>query len=137
MVIADHYDFSCWLIKYGSVSINGRLYQKDSLQNTDGLLLPLLWNHQHNDLPSVLGYALLANREDGIFAYCTLYDVPQKEIVINLINDEGSVSLSPYINQIEYDTKNITHGIIKEVSLVLKRFDPDPSYYPVMNREKN
>lgn len=129
----EHYDFSCWVIKYGHISILGKTYQKDSLKFCDGLIVPLFWNHEHNDFGSVLGHALLENREDGIFAYCTLNDTPCKKVTIQMIHDRGSVSLSPFIKQVKTNEKSITHGVIAEVSLVLARIDPDESYYPVMN----
>lgn len=133
--IKEHYDFSCWVIKYGCVSIYGKTYQKDSLKSSGGTIVPLLWNHQHNGPFNVLGHALLENRDDGIYAYCTLYDIlDQKDTVIQLIKDRGSVSLSPFIVQVEYDGNSIVHGIIREVSLVLCRIDPDESYYPVMKQ---
>lgn len=117
----EHYDFSCWVIKYGCISILGKTYQKDSLKSSDGLIVPLLWQHQHNDPMLVLGHALLENRDEGIYAYCTLSDNHTNEITIQLIRDRGSVSLSPYITQVKTDEKTITHGMIREVSLVLAR----------------
>lgn len=135
MSTQEYYDFSCWVIKYGCVSILGKTYQKDSLKSSDGLIVPLLWNHRHNDPGLVLGNALLENRDEGIYAYCTLFDNPANEVTIQLIQDRGSVSLSPYINQVKYDTKYITHGVIREVSLVMARIDPDESYYPVMKQD--
>ena len=135
MNIQEHYDFSCWVIKYGRVSINGKTYQKDSLKSSGDAMVPLIWNHQHNDPLSVIGHALLENREEGIFAYCTLSDTPDKETAIRLIEDRGSVSLSPYISQVKTNAKYITHGVIREVSLVLARIDPDESYYPVMKQD--
>lgn len=131
----EHYDFSCWVIKYGCISILGKTYQKDSLKSSDGLIVPLLWQHQHNDPMLVLGHALLENRDEGIYAYCTLSDNPTNEITIQLIRDRGSVSLSPFITQVKTDEKSITHGMIREVSLVLARIDPDESYYPVMKSD--
>lgn len=131
----ERYDFSCWVVKYGRISINGKTYQKDSLKNNAGMTVPLFWNHNHREPFMCLGYAHLENREDGIFAYCTLDDTAIKESVIQLIQNRGLVSLSPFITHVKTDEKSILHGLIREVSLVPARVDPDESYYPVMRIE--
>lgn len=131
----ERYDFSCWVVKYGRISINGKAYQKDSLKNNAGMTVPLFWNHNHSEPYMCLGYALLEHREDGVFAYCTLNDTAIKESVIQLIWNRGSVSLSPFITQVKTDEKSILYGIIREVSLVAARVDPDESYYPVIRIE--
>lgn len=130
-----NYDFSCWVIKYDGTKIYGRVYQKDSLKNEDNMIVPLLWNHIHDDPSMVLGSAILKHRDDGIYAYCTLHDIPVKEDAIKLIKDRGSVALSPFVNQLKYDGNIITHGIIREVSLVLERVDQNELYYPVLKEE--
>ena len=134
--IGEPSDFSCWVIRYGRMSIAGKKYQKDSLKNNAGIHVPLLWNHQHNDIASVLGHALLEGRDDGIYAYCKLSDAPINGMTIQLIQNIGSVSLSPYIANVKTDGNFITHGNIREVSLVRARVDPDESYYPIMRSEK-
>ena len=131
----EKYDFSCCVISYGRKSSNNRIYKNNCLKDNDGVIVPLIWNHHHNDLESILGTASLENRDEGIYAYCTLYNIPIKEIVVQMIQDRGSVSLSPFITHVEYDTKYITHGMIKEVSLVSARIDQDEIYYPVMGQE--
>lgn len=128
----EHFDFSCWVIKYSISSVRGMTYQRDSLKSSDGAIVPLLWNHNHVDSESLMGHALLEHREDGVYAYCTVNEFPVKEYVTQLIRDKGSVSLSPYITQAKFNEKLISHGIIKEVSLVLARVDPDEAYYPTM-----
>lgn len=126
------YDFSCWVIKYGTTSINGSTYRKDSLKDNDGILVPLCWNHQHYDVNSILGHAWLEHREEGIYVYCKLLDKPEKAVVAELIRDRGSVSISPCINRVKKVGKYITGGFIREVSLVPVRIDPDEAYYPVI-----
>lgn len=130
------HDFECWLLKYNGAIIYGRVYQKGAIKITDSLRVPLLWNHMHNDPTKVLGYAMLEEREEGIYVYGTLYDNAyynsKKETVIKLIHDRGSISVSPHVFQIKYDGNVITSGVIREVSLVPARIDPDESYYPVL-----
>ena len=129
------YDFSCWLLKYNGASVYGRVYQKGSIQVVENQIVPLCWNHRHYDPKNVLGHAMLENREEGIYVYGTFTDNSNKESIIQLIRDRGSVSVSPYVWKIKYDGKIIISGVIREVSLVPVRIDPDESYYPVLNKE--
>lgn len=131
------YDFSCWLIKYNGASIYGKVYQKGSIKLVDDQRIPLLWNHIHHDPNMVIGHVLLENREDGIYVYGTLSEGPCKEAALNLIRDRGSVATSPYVNKIKYDKNVIVSGVIREVSLVPERIDPDESYYPVLNEKED
>ena len=131
----EHYDFSCYVIKYGRVSICGKTYQTDSLIHNDGIKVPLYWNHQHFDTNPIFGHARLEARGDGIYAYCTLYEHPDIEAIKQLLRDRGSVSLSPYVTRVKTDGAFITGGTISEVSLVFARVDPDEAYYPVMKQD--
>ena len=133
----EHYDFSCWVVKYGRISINGKVYQKNSLANNDGMTVPLLWCHNHSDPEFVIGRALLENHEDGVFAYGILNDTPYKEAIVYAIQNRGSLSISPFINQVRTDEKSILYGVIREVSLVLDRVDPDEAYHPVLRVTTN
>ena len=128
-------DFSCWVIRYDQVSIFGKTYRKDSLKDNDKKIVPLLWDHNHIDPDSILGYALLENRAEGVYTYCTLNNVERRETAINLLKVPGTVSLSPYVTNVKYDKNFVVHGIIREVSLTPERLDPDELYYPVLNKE--
>lgn len=131
----ETWDFSCWVIKYLHSRINGRTYQTDSLKSSGDVVVPLLWNHDHSNPDSVIGNARLEHNNLGVYAYCTLNDSRYSETIMQLLQDKGTLSLSPYINHVKFDGKNIVHGLIAEVSLVMARIDPDEAYYPVMKKE--
>lgn len=125
------HDFSGWVIKYGKASINGLLYKQDSLASSDGITVPLLWNHNHNDSQSVLGRAYIENREEGVYVYCTLIDYAYSKFIEEIVRDGNSIYLSMYITQVKYSDKFVTHGYIKEISLTPMRIDPDDDYRPM------
>lgn len=131
------YDFSCWVIKYNGALVFNRIYQNGSISNSDGCVIPLLWDHRHDDPDMVLGRAVLENRDGGVYCYCTLYDTPLKTTTLDLIKDRGSVAISPFVNQIKCDGNTIVSGLIGEVSLVYARIDPDEDYYPVLKSEES
>lgn len=137
--IKNNCDFEGWVIKYGVKSINGRIYQKDSiLCDAKTKIVPLVWSHRHCDPEDMLGYALIENRDEGIYTYCKLIEcIERSDIVRQLINTRGSVSFSPFITQAKFDGDYIVGGNIREVSLVLTRVDPDEAYYPVPTTSDN
>lgn len=135
--IKEHCDFTCWVIKYGTKSINGKIYRKDAIRCENAAIVPLCWAHDHTDASAALGYALIEGRDEGIYMYGKLTeDLTKKNIVNDLIHTKGSVSVSPFITQVKFDGDYIVNGIIREVSLVSARVDPDEAYYPVPKGEK-
>ena len=69
-----NYDFSGWATRNGLKCSDGRTIMKDAFIDNDGKTVPLVWNHQHNDPANVLGHALLQNRDEGVYAYCSFND---------------------------------------------------------------
>ena len=118
------YDFSGWATKNNLLCSDGRTILKDAFKNDDGVTVPLVWNHQHNDPSNILGHALLENRDEGVYAYCKFNDSePGKNA--KLLVEHGDVSaLSIYANQLKQQGGNVLHGAIREVSLVLGGANP-------------
>ena len=68
------FDFSGWATRNDLLCGDGRTIRKNAFKDNDGQTVPLVWNHQHSNPDNVLGHALLENREDGVYAYCTFND---------------------------------------------------------------
>lgn len=118
------YDFSGWATRNNRKCSDGRTIIRDAFKDNDGQIVPLVWNHQHNDPYNVLGHALLENRDDGVYAYCTFNDTEQGQNAKMLVNHGDIVSLSIYANQLRQNGGNVLHGMIREVSLVLAGANP-------------
>ena len=112
------YDFSGWATKNGLKCSDGRTIMKDAFIENDGKTVPLVWNHQHDDPANVLGHALLENRNEGVYAYCSFNDTESGAIAKTLVQHGDIVSLSIYANQLKQNGSNVMHGMIREVSLV-------------------
>ena len=120
----DNFDFSGWATKANLKCSDGRTILKDAFKHNDGQTVPLVWNHQHSDPNEVLGHALLENREDGVYAYCKFNDTESGRTA-KLLVEHGDVSaLSIYANQLKQQGNFVTHGAIREVSLVLAGANP-------------
>ena len=120
----SNYHFSGWATKNDLKCSDGRTIRKNAFKDNDGQTVPLVWNHQHNDPLNVLGHALLENREEGVYAYCTFNDTPAG-LNAKMLVEHGDVSaLSIYANRLQQNQGNVTHGVIREVSLVLAGANP-------------
>ena len=128
----DKFDFSGWATKANLKCSDGRVIMKDAFKHNDGQTVPLVWNHQHNDPNEVLGHALLENRDEGVYTYCTFNDTESGKTAKLLVQHGDIVSLSIYANQLKQNMSNVIHGNIREVSLVLAGANPGASIESVI-----
>lgn len=120
----NSYDFSGWATKNNILCSDGRTILKDAFKQNDGQKVPLVWNHQHNDPSEVLGHALLENRNEGVYAYCKFNNTEAGQTARSLVNNGDIDKLSIYANKLNTQQNNVTHGCIREVSLVLAGANP-------------
>lgn len=120
----EKYDFSGWATKNDLRCSDGRTIRKDAFKNNDGQTVPLVWNHDHNDPMNVLGHALLENRDEGVYAYCTFNDTAAGNNARQLVRHGDVTALSIYANQLKQHGGDVIHGAIREVSLVLAGANP-------------
>ena len=123
----ERFDFSGWATKANLKCSDGRTIMKDAFKHNDGQTVPLVWNHQHNDPNEVLGHALLENRDEGVYAYCTFNDTESGKTAKLLVQHGDVNALSIYANQLKQKMSNVLHGNIREVSLVLAGANPGAS----------
>ena len=119
------YDFSGYATKVGVKCSDGRTILQDAFAHMDGQKVPLMYQHLHNDPANVLGHAILENRADGVYAYCSLNDTESGKIAKALIQHGDISALSIYANSLVQKAQNVAHGVIREVSLVLSGANPE------------
>lgn len=120
----DKYDFSGYATRANLKCSDGRIIMKDAFKDDDGKQVPLVWNHRHGDVSEVLGHAVLENREDGVYAYCTFNDTENGKIGKALVEHGDVNALSICANKLKQVGSQVMHGIIREVSLVLAGANP-------------
>ena len=113
-----NYDFSGYATRNDLQCGDGRTIRKNAFIDNDGREVPLVWNHQHNSPEDVLGHALLENREDGVYAYCTFNDTEYGQLAKKLVQHGDIRSLSIYANNLKQIGNDVIHGVIRELSLV-------------------
>ena len=127
------YDFSGWATKNDLRCSDGRTIRHGAFKEDDGRKVPLVWMHQHNTPENVLGHAILENRDEGVYAYCTFNDSYAGQQSKELVSHGDIESLSIWANNLTQNGGDVLHGSIKEVSLVLAGANPGAMIdYPVM-----
>ena len=128
----EQYDFSGWATRNDLLCGDGRTIRRNAFKDNDGQTVPLIWNHDHTNQDAVLGHALLENREDGVYAYCTLNDTEAGQHAKKLVVNGDVRSLSIYANKLKQIGNDVVHGAIRELSLVLAGSNPGASIEYVM-----
>lgn len=111
-------DFSGWATRNDLKCADGRIIRKDAFKCNDGQKVPLVWNHQHNDPFNVLGHAVLENRNEGVYAYCSFNNSESGQAAREVVEHGDICALSIFANQLDQSGPNVLHGVIREVSLV-------------------
>lgn len=117
-------DFSGWATRANLRCSDGRVIMKDAFKDCDGKQVPLVWNHRHTEPENVLGKAILHNLDEGVRAECYFNDTPTGQNAKELVQHGDINQLSIFANQLKEQGKNVIHGVIREVSLVLAGANP-------------
>ena len=120
----ERYDFSGWATRNNLLCADGRTIRKDAFKSNDGQTVPLVWNHGHNDPDNILGHALLENREEGVYAYCTFNESDSGKAAKEAVRHGDVKSLSIYANKLKQAGNDVLHGMIREVSIVMAGANP-------------
>ena len=121
---SEKYDFCGYATKNDLLCADGRTIRKNAFAGNHNTIVPLIWNHRHDDPDMVIGHALLENRNDGVYVYGKFNDT-EKGLQSKAIVKNGDVKgLSIFANQLKQQAGNVLHGNIREVSLVLAGANP-------------
>jgi len=127
------YDFSGWATRNDIQCADGLTIRQDAFVDCDGERVPLVYMHDHKDPENVLGHAILENREDGVYCYGSFNNTEKGEMAKALVAHGDITSLSIYANQLVKKGKDVLHGTIREVSLVLAGANPGATIdFPVL-----
>lgn len=118
-------DFSGYATKNDVLCSDGRVIRKDAFADQDGTVVPLVFQHDHTSPLSVIGKALLENRDDGVYAYGYLNDTDAGKAARGIIQHGDMMSLSIAANKVVQEGADVLHGKIREVSLVFAGANPE------------
>ena len=118
-------DFSGWATKNNVLCADGRTIKRDAFIENDGMTVPLVYQHDHNDPENILGHALLENRPEGVYCYGYFNDTERAKNTKSAVENGDITAMSIYANKLKQTGKNVIHGMIREVSLVLAGANPE------------
>lgn len=122
--MAELFDFSGWATRNNLRCSDGRVIRQDAFAHNDGEVVPLMWQHDHSHPENIVGHALLENRPEGVYAYCSLNDSSQGYAAREAVKHGDIESLSIYANNLKQNGGDVIHGNIREVSLVMHGANP-------------
>lgn len=126
--MAKKWDFSGWATRSGRRCSDGRTIRKNAFADCDGMTVPLVWSHKHDEPSKVLGHALLEARDGDMYAYCSFNETENGLEAKELVRHGDITQLSIYANNLTQSAKtppcDVYHGVIREVSLVLAGANP-------------
>ena len=97
-IMKKDYDFSGWATRNDLLCSDGRIIKRDAFKHSDGLTVPMVWNHAHDDAKNIIGHSLLKNKADGVYAYCYLNNTKMGQHVKELIKHGDVSALSIWMN---------------------------------------
>lgn len=117
-------DFDGWATVAGIKCSDGRVISHHAFEQNDGAVVPLVWQHGHDNVTNVLGHAQLEKKAEGVYAYGFFNGSQQAEHARELIEHGDVTAMSIFANNLKQDGNVVKHGNIVEVSLVLKGANP-------------
>lgn len=117
-------DFGGWATKAGLKCTDGRTIMPGAFEHMDKVQVPLVFQHGHSSIDNILGHAVLEHRDEGVYAYAFFNDTQQGKNAKAMVKHRDLKHLSIYANNLVETAKKVTHGVIREVSLVLAGANP-------------
>ena len=121
-------DFSGYATRNNLRCSDGRTILADAFKNNDGQIVPLVWQHGHDDPTNVLGHVKLENVDDGVKAHAFFNATAKAQHAKEMVRHGDVKFLSIFANQLveklKDGMKSVVHGNIREVSLVLAGANP-------------
>ena len=118
------YDFGGWATKNDLLCADGRTIRRDAFKDDDGRTVPLVYQHNHDDPTRIIGHALLENRNEGVYAYCSLNNTDIGRHVKECVRHGDVNGLSIFANKLTQRGGDVLHGVIRELSIVLAGANP-------------
>lgn len=113
------YDFAGYVTKNDILCSDGVVIKQNAFASSNGTTVPLVWNHNHNDVNSVLGHVILENKDRGTYGYGYFNDTEEGKNAKELVKHGDINAMSIGARKIKRQGNNVIHGEIFEVSLVL------------------
>ena len=118
-------DFGGWATKFNTRCSDGRTIMPGAFAHQNRVRVPLVWQHGHDNPKSILGHAILEDRgTEGIYTYAFFNNSPSAKHAKEAVKNGDINRLSIWANGLIEKAKQVMHGTIREVSLVMAGANP-------------
>ena len=121
----ENFDFEGWGTRFNVQCSDGRVITPEAFKHNDGKKVSLIWNHRHDSPEFIVGHAYLYHRAEGMWPKGKFNDTPLGRRCKELLQSGDIESLSICANQLKQQGRNVMHGDIKELSLVIAGANPE------------
>lgn len=120
------YDCEGYVTRYGVKCTDGVTISHGAFADQNGARVPVVWMHIHDDVEAVLGHADLEARDDGVYGKISFNGTEAGVAAKELVSHGDVSAFSIHANRLTRNkfTNVVSHGNIKEVSLVLAGANP-------------
>lgn len=122
--MAETYDFGGYATMNDMLCSDGRVIRSGAFIDQNRTRVPLVWQHQRDNIENVLGHADLEARADGVYCRCKFNNTKKAQIAKALVEHRDLNSLSIFATRLMQKGRDVLHGEIQEVSLVLAGANP-------------
>lgn len=121
------YDCAGYVTRYGVKCTDGVTISRGAFADQNGSRVPVVWMHIHDDVEAVLGHADLEARDDGMYGKISFNNTEAGVAAKELVNHGDVVAFSIHANHLKRNklTNVVSHGMIREVSLVMAGANPE------------
>jgi phage head maturation protease len=131
-VLMTDADFGGWATRHDVQCADGRTILPSAFKHQDGVTVPLVYQHGHTSNEDVLGHARLEYRPEGVYAHAYFNQTPKGQAAKEQVQHGDLKYLSIFANglsekvkDLATQAKDVLHGSIREVSLVLAGANPE------------
>lgn len=127
-------DCSGWATKYNLLCADGKTIMDDAFAHQaisgpealgDGTFqVPLVYQHDHDDIENVLGHAIMTPKPEGVWADVYFNDTPKAQHAKAAVGHKDIRHFSVWANKLTQRAAQVFKGHIKELSLVLGGANP-------------
>lgn len=125
-------NFSGYVTKANLKCADGRTIASGAFQHQDGLKVPLVYQHNHDDVSQVLGHVRLTHKDDGVWGDAFLNKSAKAQDAKAAVENGDLDKFSIWAKDLEEVGHLVHDGVIQEVSLVLAGANPGASVSNVL-----
>lgn len=117
-------DCSGFVSRANTKCTDGRVIMPNAFAHQDGATVSVVYQHNHNDINQVLGYAVLSNKDDGLWGDVFFNETPGGSAAKAAVAHKSLNKFSVWAKDLVERGEFVHGGEVQEVSVVLSGANP-------------